>query len=126
MYTTFTKVKDGSREYLRIAITDAGREELAEIRAEHPDYSDFDLFVELISGGPYSDHLGNGWSLLDPNQFALCSNDFLLSDTASFDDQGNLTKVDTVYAWDNYAIHAFDEIIDERGYVDFTGHTGDD
>lgn len=117
---------------LRITLTDAGRVELADMRARQQAErdrweqigrgyvkADQDVFYDLIEY-----ELCNGWDTVTSEDIgALSSNPYILSDEIERDDHGTVTWAGFVYAFDAYALR--DPLVDleQNGYVDFTAYS---
>jgi len=81
-------------------------------RAQDP-YGPLEVFGELVDY-----EVANGWTWLDPNDFALTSNPYILSDDASYEDDGTLT-VSTVYRYGPWELRdPIDDLV-RKGAVAF-------
>jgi hypothetical protein len=78
-------------------------------------YDPLRVFGDLIEY-----HVANGWSWLSPDDFALTSNPYLLSDDAAVEDDGKLT-VSFLYFYNDYAIRDPLAEVCQRGEVIFAG-----
>jgi hypothetical protein len=136
--TDMTFEKLSQRRSLRLTLTESGREALAfyfrpgvtwevariqdrfdpRYEAELFDPNIYDplrVFGELIEY-----QVANGWSWLSPDDFALTSNPYLLSDDAAVEDEGTLS-VSFVYFYNDYALRDPLAELCQRGEVIFAG-----
>lgn len=97
-YVNLEKVGDN----LIVSLTKDGMIEAQELLASGK--QDIDAFFELLEW-----NLGDGWDCVTPEDIgALTSDDdVILSDSATYDDHGNLLGVDRVYAWDYYTVDPY-------------------
>lgn len=106
-YLNVEKLPNG----LRITLTDAGREELAENQADHAQWNDVEHFYELFDW-----HLCNGWASFAPESIgALTSCGIIVSDDAQYDERFNPIS-GTFYWHERYQVEsAVDSLLSENG-----------
>lgn len=99
---------------LVVTLTDEGREELAYMREQQPEWNDDTIFVELIES-----HWTNGWEFLSVQELgALMSDDALiLCHDAIRDEDGTLLGVENVYFYHDYQIRSEVDALLRDGFV---------
>lgn len=108
MYTTFDISPSGN---LIIALTDAGKQWLAENEADYE--NDEELFIALNE-----DQLCNGFHLVNPDDIKALTSSLLISD--EFIDEETTSEQHqhiTVWYYDYYAVYSYVQDLKEQGYV---------
>ncbi len=114
-YTDFSITQQGD---LQIALTANGKKELQRLLVEHADWSDDEIFTELID-----EHLMNGWMIIPPEQIRALRNLLILSNTAKYDAEGNIYHIDSAYWHPNDQLGIVSTVLLQRGHVIFEkGH----
>lgn len=110
-YTDFEQLGNGD---LRIRITDAGREELADMEADGK-LSHEDMFVHLLEY-----QICNGWELVPPEDVGALTASLIISEEVERDKDGDMTCCGKVYWFPEYQIVSEIMRIKEDGYVVYT------
>lgn len=102
------------------SLTDEGRDELADLRASHPEMTDDRLFSELAE-----DFLANGWETIPPEDVGAMTDATIISDECERSDTGEVERVGRAW-WDaNYAVRStIGELGNGRTVVWPAGHRG--
>ena len=116
-------VKTGKKDYegegIRLVLTEEGREELGTYRVPGSDPAEWVEGTDNILVKLLEDHLCNGWEFVAPEDLGALTDAPILSDEVERDEDGNVTKVGTVYWFPDYAIRCeLDELL-EKGEVFF-------
>jgi hypothetical protein len=93
-YTEFEKQLNGN---LRIVLLEEGRESVEEIAAK--EITADSKLAETIEW-----QLGNGWSMLRPEDISALTEAPILSEEVDFDNQGRARNVGTVYWYPQYDV----------------------
>lgn len=114
MVGNLTDFSFDERGNLVITLTDEGREEALDMREQHPDWGDIEIFVELIES-----YLCNGWELLHVEELGeLMSDDALiLSQDAMRNDDGDLLSVENIYFFHDYQLQSEVDVMLSDGLV---------
>ena len=110
-YTEFSITRQGD---LQIVLTTNGKKRLEDLLMEHADWSDDEIFIELID-----EHLMNGWTIIPPEQIRALRDLLILSNTAQYDEQGNISHLDSAYWHPNAQLGIVSNILLQRGDVIF-------
>lgn len=118
MYTEFSFTDDGD---LRIALTAQGRQFIQDRLASLPQWTDIELFLELID-----DQLLHGWYVIPTQQVRTRSDSVLLTRQVRYDDQGNVTHVGAVYWCPHAERQPYVGVLQDKGSLLFKkGYQGD-
>jgi hypothetical protein len=110
-YTEFSITQQGD---LQIALTANGKKKLKNLLMEHADWSDDEIFIELID-----EHLITGWTIIPPEQIRALRDLLILSNTAQYDEEGNISHVDSAYWHPNDQLGIVSTVLLQRGNVIF-------
>jgi hypothetical protein len=110
-YTEFEKLANGD---LRIVLLPEARDDVQEIASKD------DIDADSKLGETIAWQLGNGWSLVRPEDIGELTGAPILSEEIDYDDQGNVLQVGTVYWYPQYDVYDPVQRLLESGYVDFT------
>lgn len=106
-YLTLEKIDTPKAKGLKVTLTPEGREAF-----ELGDHDDETRFFDL-----FDEFLGNGWSVIVPEEVGALTEGLMLSPDATYDDDGNLTSAKTIY-WDSdYQLRTISErLLSEDGW----------
>lgn len=110
-YTEFSITQQGD---LQIALTADGKKKLQGLLMQHADWNDDEIFTELID-----EQLLKGWMIIPPEQIRALRNLLILSDTAQFDEDGNLSHIDNAYWHPNDQRGIVSTVLLQQGHVIF-------
>lgn len=110
-YTEFTINSQGN---LQIALTTEGKSKLEHLLVEHANWTDDEIFLELID-----EQLKSGWMIVPPEQIRAMRNLLILSNTVQYDDKGNIIYVEHAYWHPNDQVGTVRTILRQRGYIVF-------
>lgn len=111
IYTEFSFTQQGD---LQITLTVEGRKRLESLLMEHADWNDDEIFIELID-----EQLTNGWTIIPPEQIRALRNLLILSNTAQYDEEGNISHIDSAYWRPNAQLGLVSTVLLQRGNVIF-------
>jgi len=111
MYTNFNVLPNGN---LCIELTDEGKEEIEDLWSNHPEWNDYDILRELIEH-----QLCNGWSWLNPEDVGALTEAPILSDGASYDDDGAMEVYGKVWWYPNYMVDELSVVLHDDGKLIF-------
>jgi hypothetical protein len=79
--------------------------------------------VDEIEGLSFEDivehQICNGWDWIHPEDVGALTDSPILSNSAEYDEDYNLIKIDSVFWYPNYQIHDIVKKLIENGHVDF-------
>ncbi len=107
----FTLTETGD---LRISIGIEEQMELREAIAESIE-SDNYLFIDLLE----KVICNSDWEFITPEEIGALTDSFILSDTATRDDQGKLQSIDSVYWYPDYQVKSEGRELAECGEIVF-------
>jgi hypothetical protein len=107
--TEFSTTGEGD---LRIGLTVQGQIELERLLTRHADWSDEDIFIELIDY-----QLARGWYIISLNQVRSQSPSLML--TESFDEDGNLIATGLIYWYPQYETEPYAAALVKNGHIVF-------
>jgi hypothetical protein len=109
--TEFSITEEGA---LRITLTAQGRIDLERLLTQHPDWDDEEIFIELI------DHqLNDGWYLISAKQVRAQTDSLMLTETVTYDAQGNLIGKGQVYWYPRYEVEPYTVGLLRHGHIIF-------
>lgn len=111
MYTNFIILHNGN---LKIELTKEGREEIEHYYNCHPEMNDYDILFELIEH-----QLCNGWTWLNPEDVGALTDAPILSDGASYNDDGVMIVYGGVWWYPNYQVVDLAKELEKSGYLIF-------
>jgi hypothetical protein len=118
MNTEFSFTDDGD---LRIALTTQGRQFIEDRLALLPQWTDTELFLELID-----DQLMHGWYVVPTQQIRTRSQSVLLTRQVQYDEHGGVTFVGAVYWYPRAGLEAYIGALQGKGSLLFKkGYQGD-
>jgi hypothetical protein len=114
MVGNLTNFSFNERGNLVVTLTPEGREEIADIREAHPEWSDNDIFIELTEH-----YWTNGWTIVSPADIGALINDdcIILSEDVDYDDHGNLLGIGLLYWYPDYQLFSEVEVMLRDGFV---------
>lgn len=107
--TSFTIDHAGN---LRIELTDAGREDWAEIVAEREAHGIDSAFLLLIEH-----QLCNGWEILTPEEIGALTSSIILAEEAERDEDGDLVSIGRIYWNPRYQVDDEIERMESDGFL---------
>ena len=110
-YTEFSFTEQGN---LKIVLTDFGKERLSDLLTKHADWTDDEVFLELID-----EQLMQEWVIIRPEDIRAMRNLLILSNTARYDQDGNLSHVDSAYWHPSDLLGIMSKVLLQRGYIIF-------
>ena len=114
-FTEFSFTPQGD---LQIALTADGKQRLADLLTKYIDWNDDEVFLELID-----EQLSKEWTIIPPEQIRATRALLILSNTAHYDADGNLSHVDSAYWHPNDLLGMVSKILLQRGYGCYTHYT---
>jgi len=110
-YTEFSLTPRGD---LQIALTANGKDRLAHLLTKYIDWNDDEVFLELID-----EQLTKEWTIIPPDQIRATRALLILSNTAQYDEAGNLSHIESAYWHPNDLLGMVSKVLLKRGYVIF-------
>jgi hypothetical protein len=110
-YTEFSITQQGD---LQITLTTDGKIRLESLLMEHADWNDDEVFIELID-----EQLMNGWTIVPPDQIRALRNLLILSNTAQYDEEGNISHIESAYWHPSTHLGLVSTILLQHGEVTF-------
>ena len=109
--TEFSTTEAGD---LRIGLTIQGQIELERLLTRHADWSDEDIFIELIDY-----QLARGWYVISLSQVRSQSPSLMLTESATFDEQGTLVATGVVYWYPQHETEPYAVALVKHGHIVF-------
>lgn len=110
----FAKTDNGN---LCITLLPEGRGCIKELREDHPNMSDDEIFLELAEY-----QLCNGWSLVAPEDIGALTGAMILSDDVGWNEEGKIVACGTVYSEiDFYQVRSTLSVLEAEGEVIWKG-----
>jgi len=99
---------------LRIVLISQGQRELSRLLTAHPNWEDREIFIELI------DHqLTHGWYVLSLSQVRARTLSWMLTQSMTYDERGNLMTTGDVYWYPQHEVERYTAVLLKQDYIIF-------